>query len=659
MRLIKFPLFLAVSFIIASCSSGNFFEYKDLAAEYGLPKFVESGDYPEDDGVILLNTTDNKMEINGNSVTTEETVHRMIKLFKNIENYAFVEIPVYNTERMKKISARTIKLDGTTIELKPEEFFESTGKSEAATFYSDKKTIRFTYPSIEKNCIIEYEYTKVKFFPFMTDVWEINSFLPALINQYSLCCPKILIMKEANGGAGWDWNYKPYNYSLNEPTVEKNSLQNSLLKDNVTFHWTLKSIPPLKEEDLMPPAENFIGYVKFAPSDWKKWNDISKWYYKGYFEPQLKVDSEIEALAVKLTSGTDDKIEKIKRLYDYVKEIRYVSISLGNGTIKPSQPASILKRQYGDCKDKSILLIALLKAVGIESKPVLVLTSDEGNLDPGFPSWNFNHMIVKTSDANNKDLWLDPTAKYTPIGKLPPVCVNINVLVLNPDYTSQIEMTKETLVQDNHKNTSLVLDLREDGTADFNADIKYYGVTNSNIRYRLEDKTDKEMKEYCKSLIADEFTNSMITSFEVSDLDSLKSAYNLKFKGKVGNVLQNQGDLMLVSSDPFKFFEQTSWMVKDKRDYPLFFDYPISLDKTITINLPKEYSARNLPEKMTQFTGDLEYSKLISKKDNAIVVNEKYINSNPLIDKEDFIKTKNFFESVKNRFGEKLILQRN
>jgi hypothetical protein len=648
-----------MTIILASCSSGNFFEYKDLAAKYGLPKFVEPGDYPEDDGVVLLSTTEFKMQVYSSSVTTEETVHMMKKLFKNIEKYAFIEIPVYNTEKLEKISARTIKPDGTSVQIKPEEFYESTGKGEGATFYSDKKTIRFTFPSIEKNCIIEYEYSKLKLFPFMTDEWEIHHSLPTLVNQYSLSCPKILVLSKANGGAGWNWNYKAYNYFLDTPTLEDQAVQKSLWDQTQTFRWTLKNVPPLREEVLMPPVDNFLGYVKFAPSEWKKWNDISEWYYKDYFEPQLKVDSDIEVLALKLTSGTDDKIEKIKRLYDYVKDIRYVSISLGNGTIKPSQPANILKRQYGDCKDKSILLIALLKAAGIESKPVLVLTSDIGKLDPGFPSWNFNHMIVKTTGLNKKDLWLDPTAKFTPFGKLPPDDENINVLVLNPDNTSQIELTSEFMSQDNLRDISLELNINDSGTADFSADIKYYGVTNSNIRYRLEDNTDKEMKEYCKSLIADEFTNAQITSYEISDLDSLKSVYNLKFKGKADNILQNQGDLMLVTSDPFRFFEQTSWMVKDKRDYPIYFDYPVGLNKTITINLPKGYSVRNLPNKMYQATGDVSYSKMFSKKDNSIVLDEKYKMTNPLIDSDNFLHTKNFFETVKNRFGEKLILQRN
>jgi hypothetical protein len=659
MRWFNLCIVLAASFFFASCSSGNFLDYKKVAEKYNLPKSVEPGDYPEDDGVVLLSITDINMELYSHSITTEETVHKMKKLFKNIEKYAFVEIDVYDSEKLDKISARTIKADGTSIVIKPEEFYESTGKGDESVFYSDKKTIKFTFPSVEKNCIIEYEYTKTKSFPFMTDVWYIHNSLPTLVNTYTLSIPKILMEPRLNGGAGWNWNYKTHNYFLDNPVVDAETTLKDLGKEKVIYRWSLKNVEPFKEEVLMPPTDDYIGYVKFAPSDWKQWKDISEWYYKRYFEPQLIITSDIRDLALKLTSGTENKNEKIRRLYDYVKKIRYVAISLGSGSIKPNAPAEILKKQYGDCKDKSILLISLLKAVDIDSKPVLVLTSDEGHIDPNFPSWNFNHMIVQASGTDKEKYWLDPTAKYTTFGTLPSACEDINVLVLNADYTSQIETTTGSKAEDNIREFSLKLDLKDGGSADFNAEIKFHGTSNSNIRYSIEDKTDKELKEYCKSLIADEFTNTEITNCEISDLDSLSSVYCLKFKGSAGNIVQNQGDLVLVASDPFKFFENTSWLLKDKRDYPIKFDYPFSLNKIITINLPSGYSVRNLPGKMIEVTGDLDYSKDVSKKDNSIVLNEKFRMGNSIIPASKYDETKTFFEAIKNRYGQKIILMKN
>jgi hypothetical protein len=659
MRYFLLSFFLALAFILASCSSVTFLDYKDVAQKYNLPKSVEHKDYPEDDGVVLLSTTDINMELYSTSITTNETVHRIKKLFKNIENYAFIEIPIYNGEKLEKISARTIKADGTFIPLKSDEFYESSGIREGSTFYTDKKSVKFTFPAIEKNCIIEYEYTKSMLHPFMYDIWYIHHDMPTLLNKYTLSIPKLLMAPRINGGAEWNWNYKTYNYYLDNPVAEDQDALKDKWKVKSVYTWELRNIEPFKEEEMMPAVKNHIGYIKFAPSDWNKWDDISKWYYKDLFEPRLIISTEIKELTQNLTGNIENKTDKIRKLYDYVKELRYVSISLGIGTIQPSAPADVLTRQYGDCKDKSILLISLLKAAGIESQPVLVLTADEGELDPSFPCWNFNHMIVKATLSPNEKYWLDPTAKYTPFHQLPSACEDINVLVLNSDYTSQIERTPAPKLNDNSRDISLIMDLKNDGSAEFNVEMKYKGASNSIIRYRLEDKTDKELKEFCKSLIADEFSKAEIISCELSDIDLLKATYSLKFKGVAGNILQNQGDLLLVSSDPFKFFESTLWLLKDKREHPIKFDYPFTVNKAITINLPKGYSVRNLPGKMNQGTENMDYFKNISSSGNIIKVEEKFNVSNTLIQPSKYQTTKQFFENIKDKYGEKIILTKN
>ena len=659
MRYYHYFLLLCLGFILSSCSSGNFIDYKDVAQKYNLPKTVEAGDYPEDDGVLLMATNDINMELYSHTVTTDETVHRMKKLFKNIEKYAFVEIPIYNGEKIEKISARTIKPDGTVVQLKSDDFYQSSGMGEGATFYSDKRSVKFTFPAIEKNCIVEYEYTKSKLRPFMTDIWYIHDAMPTLLNRYSLSIPKILVVSKVNNGAGWDWNFKTYNYALDNPVINDQQVMKDLGKEKEIYTWTLKNIEPFKVEEMMPPVLDYFGYVKFAPSEWKKWKDVSEWYYKEMFEPQLVISDEIKEMARKLTGNIENKTDKIRKLYDYVKELRYVSISLGIGSVQPSKPEDVLNRKYGDCKDKSILLISLLKAAGIEAQPVLVLTANEGTLDPSFPNWFFNHMIVKAAASGKEKYWLDPTAKYTPFGKLPPVCENINVLVLNSDYSSRIERTPGSDLMDNSKDITLKMDLKNDGTAEFNVELKYYGASNSNIRYRLEDKTDKELKEFCKSLIADDFTNAVILKCELSDIDSLKTSYSLKFNGTAGNVLQNQSDLMLVSSDPFKFFENTSWLIKDKREFPIKFDYPFILNKAITINLPEGYTVRNLPGKVHKITENMDYAKNISSSGNVIYVDENFKISNSQILPSKYLETRQFFESIKNNYGEKIILIKN
>ena len=45
-------------------------------------------------------------------------------------------------------------------------------------------------------------------------------------------------------------------------------------------------------------------------------------------------------------------------------EIRYYSVSLGESSHRPHTPAEVLRNRYGDCKDKSLLLVTIL-ALGV------------------------------------------------------------------------------------------------------------------------------------------------------------------------------------------------------------------------------------------------------------------------------------------------------
>src|ERR1017187_7823738 len=71
--------------------------------------------------------------------------------------------------------------------------------------------------------------------------------------------------------------------------------------------------------------------------------------------------------------------------------------------------ATVFARRYGDCKDKTALLTALLRLGGVQARPALVSTTLGHELDgwPANPSL-FDHAIVRVTLAGT-DYWVDPT----------------------------------------------------------------------------------------------------------------------------------------------------------------------------------------------------------------------------------------------------------
>ncbi len=152
-------------------------------------------------------------------------------------------------------------------------------------------------------------------------------------------------------------------------------------------------------------------------SSFASWDAMAGTYLPLYRE-KLTPSPEITRLAGELTAGAGSDREKAQRLYDWVrKNIRYVAIYAGLETWVPHPADQVLQNRFGDCKDHTVLLDALLRAVGINSYPVLI-QSDEASYrlpDMAMPGF-FNHMITYLPDL---DLYVDTTSPFAEFGTLP------------------------------------------------------------------------------------------------------------------------------------------------------------------------------------------------------------------------------------------------
>ena len=76
-------------------------------------------------------------------------------------------------------------------------------------------------------------------------------------------------------------------------------------------------------------------------------------------------------------------------------EVRYMALSLGEGGWLPIPAGEVWASRQGDCKGKTVLLVALLRELGIDAVPVLV-SSENLPLDKYLPMVGaFDHVIVK------------------------------------------------------------------------------------------------------------------------------------------------------------------------------------------------------------------------------------------------------------------------
>jgi len=174
-----------------------------------------------------------------------------------------------------------------------------------------------------------------------------------------------------------------------------------------TLAWSAKDLKPKKYVDNVNEWSRYEP--SFSVSSVMSWEDIVKWSLPKYTMDSMQSD-ELITVANNINKNESTKEGKIGAALQWVQnEIRYFGIELGANSHNPSTPDETLDKRYGDCKDKTVLLIALLHELGIESYPALVNTNGSlRNEDNPHRLHAFDHVIVHL-ELHGKKHWIDPT----------------------------------------------------------------------------------------------------------------------------------------------------------------------------------------------------------------------------------------------------------
>ena len=155
-------------------------------------------------------------------------------------------------------------------------------------------------------------------------------------------------------------------------------------------------------------SPDFFGFRFLQFSEFANWNDVAKWA-TALFETKAALGNELQRIVERIRALDSDQARVTAALEFVQSQIRYFSVSLGESSHRPASPDEVLRRRYGDCKDKTFLLVTMLREFGIESRPVLLQIGRRAGLDETLPSPQFfDHAIVQVV-LGGKTYFLDPT----------------------------------------------------------------------------------------------------------------------------------------------------------------------------------------------------------------------------------------------------------
>ncbi len=218
------------------------------------------------------------------------------------------------------------------------------------------------------------------------------------------------------------------------------------------------------DEPLAPPLSEVVPTLVL--STFKDWSAFRSWYeeaIRGFTEP----DAQVRELAAKLTAGRASRDEKLHAIFDFVADdIRYVNYVSGEWWL-PNRPQQLLARREGDCDDKALLLITLLKAVGIDAQEVMVqtrLTAQPSIIRArGAAIPLFDHGIAFLPGPGG-GTYLDATSPQSRLGPLP--SMDARAVALRLDGPPEIVELPSSSPDDHGVEATWTIELKADGSAD-------------------------------------------------------------------------------------------------------------------------------------------------------------------------------------------------
>jgi len=529
-------------------------------------------------------------------VQTDESFIR-IESQKGVDNHGQRSVS-YNSklEKVEVIDAYTLQPDGTKIKV-PRDAIRTTGDSvsDGAPMFSETKYKVVVYPNVKVG------------------------------SQLFLKIKSIQHTPEFKGHFFYSQFFSPhYKYSKQEINIivsdklplqiESKGMEGGLIKShNLQKHYqyTFSQDSAAAVETYQVDSEDFSPYL--IASTFKDQIDLGKAYEKGVAS-KIKVTPAIQKLADELTTGKTGQKEQVEALYNWVsKNIRYVAIYLGHGGVVPHDAETILKNQYGDCKDHTVILAALLKAKGIESSSALINLGDSYTLPKLAVLDPLNHVINYIPSLN---IYLDSTAQFAPYGTLPFEDMDKPVILTS---LSKMGRTPAAGPNENMIKTSVEIKIDKDGTIYGKSRTTLTGYFNEIYRARESNDQGADDNDRVSRRLRSfgETGSGKITATDPTDL-SIPFVENASFQIDPKSNFPGPGAITIPVG---VVLTNLTSLGKDKPTNTYRFPqicYSRTLVENYTIAFPKGTKITNIPSNVNFMVGSINYRAIYKKEDDKI-----------------------------------------
>jgi hypothetical protein len=605
-------------------------------------------------------------EIDNDPLHYQSIYMRIKVLTEKAKDLAAVELPYLRGDwKITDISGRTIHSDGTVIPLsgKPEDLLSEKN--------GDRQIGRkvFTLPSVEVGSILEYRYTiRYDDNHFSSPSWEIQK--PYFVHKahyqftpFESFWPNRQAMTSSN------YLVDERGRTVNTLIWWKNLPQGADIKTDMGGHYTLDvtDIPPIPDEEWMPPIESYLYkvffYYKAASNAGDFWTSEAKYWSKDvdhFAEPNAR----LRAAVAGLVAPTDSELDKAKKLYAAVEALDNTDYSRTKTESERKQlklkeakrAEDTWMQKSGSSDDIALLYLAMLRAAGLTGYAIKVVDRDQGIFDPSYMSFNqFDDTLVILSVKGVETL-LDPGEKMCPFGSFSWRHSETRGVGQSQQGLT-VMSTPAQSYNDNTTTRDANLTLDEHGSLTGSLQITMTGQQAMRWRQRaLENDISEVKKQFDRELasIVPDGVEAHVDHFLALDDPDVNLIALVNAKGALGSATAKR--LLL----PGFFFEtrgHVPFVNQDKRMEAVDMHYADRVTDTVTYHLPAGMNVEGAPQDARiSWQGHAVYVVKSQSSPGKLVIAHLVARGFALAKPEEYTDLRGFYQKMAAADQEQLVL---
>ena len=263
-------------------------------------------------------------------------------------------------------------------------------------------------------------------------------------------------------------------------------------------------------------------------------------------------------------------------------------------------------------------------------------------------------MIAAIPTGEGSYIWLDPTSSTCPYGYLPARDQG-RVGFLIGDTSGTFVDIPVYPAEHNRLVSTTELWLNREGGVHGKIHILLTGQYNLDARWTYKQIPPTDWKQTLATELSQLFPNIHIEDATISELDNPDAPVEIKIDFRVENYAMHLNQQLFIPLPIDEFAEYAEIVAAADRKYPLDLSYPMTIEKTIQIHLPDEWTAV-LPKDIKQVTGFAALERFYRQRDDVVIYRLLYTLKQRAIPATDYAGARQFFNLLASEDGSRLLI---